>query len=67
MIHTELFQELTTNHLATSHDASHSYRVEGPTFQIEFVNFEKDAAGNPANHIHFLWRDVRGGFATPAK
>ena len=45
----------------------HSYRVEGPTFQIEFVNRQPDAAGNPANHIHCLWRDVRGDFAIPAK
>lgn len=45
----------------------HSYRVQGPTFQIEFVNFQADAAGNPANHIHCLWRDVRGDFAIPAK
>jgi hypothetical protein len=45
----------------------HSYRVEGPTFQIEFVNRQADAAGNPANHIHCLWRDVRGDFAIPAK
>jgi hypothetical protein len=45
----------------------HSYRVQGPTFQIEFVNRQADAAGNPANHIHCLWRDVRGDFAIPAK
>ena len=45
----------------------HSYRIEGPTFQIEFVNRQQDAAGNPANHIHCLWRDVRGDFAIPAK
>jgi hypothetical protein len=45
----------------------HSYRVQGPTFQIEFVNFQKDAAGNEANHIHCLWRDMRGDFAIPAK
>lgn len=41
----------------------HYYRVEGPTFQIEFVNTQPDAAGNPANHIHCVWRDVRGDFA----
>jgi hypothetical protein len=45
----------------------HSYRVEGPTFQIEFVNRQKDAAGNEANHIHCLWRDVRGDFGIPVK
>jgi hypothetical protein len=41
----------------------HYYRVQGPTFLIEFVNVQPDAAGNPANHIHCLWRDMRGDFA----
>jgi Protein of unknown function (DUF3500) len=45
----------------------HSYRVQGPTFQIEFVNKQPDAAGNPANHIHCLWRDMRGDFGIPIK
>ncbi|MBC7855947.1 MAG: DUF3500 domain-containing protein [Pirellulaceae bacterium] len=45
----------------------HSYRVQGPTFQIEFVNRQPDAAGNEANHIHCLWRDVRGDFGIPIK
>jgi hypothetical protein len=40
----------------------HYYRVQGPTFLIEFVNTQPDAAGNPANHIHSLWRDMRGDF-----
>lgn len=43
----------------------HYYLVQGPTFQIEFVNIQPDAAGNPANHIHCVWRDVRGDFALP--
>jgi len=43
----------------------HYYRVQGPTFVIEFVNTQPDAAGNPANHIHCTWRDVRGDFAMP--
>jgi len=43
----------------------HYYRVQGPTFVIEFVNTQPDAAGNPANHIHCTWRDVRGDFAIP--
>ena len=30
---------------------------EGPTFLIEFVNVQPDAEGNPANHIHCVWRD----------
>jgi hypothetical protein len=43
----------------------HYYRVQGPTFLIEFVNTQPDAAGNPANHIHSIWRDMRGDFALP--
>lgn len=43
----------------------HYYRIQGPTFLIEFVNTQPDAAGNPANHIHCLWRDMRGDFALP--
>lgn len=42
-----------------------SYRVQGPTFLIEFVNSQPDAAGNPANHIHAVWRDMRGDFGLP--
>lgn len=44
----------------------HYYRIEGPTMLIEFVNTQPDAAGNPANHIHCVWRDPRGDFAIPA-
>jgi len=45
----------------------HYYRIQGPTFLIEFVNTQPDAAGNPANHIHSVWRDMRGDFALPLK
>jgi hypothetical protein len=45
----------------------HYYRVQGPTFLIEFVNVQPDSAGNPANHIHSIWRDMRGDFALPIK
>ena len=45
----------------------HYYRIQGPTFLIEFVNTQADAAGNPANHIHCIWRDMRGDFAIPMK
>ncbi|HEV7279700.1 MAG TPA: DUF3500 domain-containing protein [Pirellulaceae bacterium] len=41
------------------------YRVQGPTFLIEFVNSQPDAAGNPANHIHSVWRDMHGDFGLP--
>ncbi len=43
----------------------HYYRIQSPTFLIEFVNTQPDAAGNPANHIHCVWRDMRGDFAIP--
>ncbi len=40
----------------------HYYRVQGPTFVIEFVNTQPDPAGNIANHIHCVWRDMRDDF-----
>jgi hypothetical protein len=45
----------------------HYYRVEGPTFVIELVNVQPDAEGNPANHIHCVWRDRTGDFDLPAR
>jgi len=44
----------------------HFYLVEGPTFVIEFCNVQPDAEGNPANHIHCVWRDRTGDFDLPA-
>ncbi len=35
----------------------HYYRVQGPTFLIEFDNVQ-----NNANHIHSVWRDFNGDF-----
>ena len=40
----------------------HTYRVQGPTFVIEFLNVQEDSAGNPANHIHSAWRNLAGDF-----
>lgn len=40
----------------------HYYRIQGPTFLIEFINVQPDAAGNVANHIHSVWRDMAGDF-----
>ena len=34
----------------------YTYRVQGPEFVVEFLNVQKDAAGNNANHIHSAWR-----------
>ena len=35
----------------------HYYRVQGPTFLIEFDNVQ-----STANHIHSVWRDFNGDF-----
>jgi len=35
----------------------HYYRVQGPTFLIEYDNTQNDA-----NHIHSVWRDFHGDF-----
>jgi len=43
----------------------HYYRIQGPSFLVEFVNTQPDAAGNPANHIHCVWRDMAGDFGLP--
>jgi hypothetical protein len=40
----------------------YTYRVQGPTFVIEFLNVQADSAGNPANHIHSVWRNLQGDF-----
>jgi len=45
----------------------HAYRIEGPSFVVEFVNVQPDAEGNPANHIHCVWRDRTGDFDLPAR
>jgi Protein of unknown function (DUF3500) len=37
--------------------APHYYRVQGPTFLIEY-----DCVQNEANHIHAVWRDFDGDF-----
>lgn len=52
---------------ATQPGVGHYYRIQGPTFLVEFVNTQPDAAGNIANHIHCLWRDMSGDFALPVK
>ena len=35
----------------------HYYRIQGPTFLIEYDNIQNDA-----NHIHSVWRDFQGDF-----
>ncbi len=38
----------------------HYYRVQGPSFIIEYNNTQ-----NAANHVHSMWRDMAGDFAIP--
>lgn len=40
----------------------HAYRIQGPTFLLELVNIQSDPAGNPANHIHSVWRSLNHDF-----
>jgi hypothetical protein len=39
-----------------------TYRVQGPSFVIEFLNIQNDSGGNPNNHIHSCWRRIQGDF-----
>ena len=39
-----------------------TYRVQGPTFLVEFLNVQADSGKNPANHIHSCWRRISGDF-----
>jgi hypothetical protein len=50
---------------ATRPGVGHHYVIQGPTFVIELNNTQPDASGNPANHIHSVWRDMRGDFGLP--
>jgi Protein of unknown function (DUF3500) len=45
---------------AADRSAGHAYRVQGPTFLIEFNNTQ-----NGANHIHSVWRNMLGDFNMP--
>lgn len=40
----------------------HTYRVQGPSFVVEYLNIQADSAGTPANHIHSAWRRMEGDF-----
>jgi hypothetical protein len=39
-----------------------TYRVQSPTFVIEFLNNQTDGYGNKNNHIHSSWRRIKGDF-----
>jgi hypothetical protein len=45
----------------------HTYRIQGPTFIVEFLNVQNDSGGNPANHIHSAWRNIKGDFGLGAE
>jgi hypothetical protein len=40
----------------------YTYRVQGPSFLVEFLNVQPDGSGNPANHIHSVWRHLPNDF-----
>jgi uncharacterized protein DUF3500 len=42
---------------AAEHGKKHYYRIQGPTFLVEYDNTQNDA-----NHIHSVWRDFDGDF-----
>lgn len=46
----------------------HTYAVQGPTFQIHYLNQQTDPQRNPSNHIHSIYRSLDNDFggATPA-
>lgn len=52
---------------STKPGVGHYYRVQGPTFVLELVNIQSDPAGNPANHIHSVWRSLKGDFGVAAQ
>lgn len=45
----------------TERGQGHYYRIQGPTFLIEYDNTQ-----NNANHIHTVWRDFHGDFGHDA-
>lgn len=40
----------------------YTYRVQGPSFIVQFLNVQADSAKNPANHIHSAWRELPNDF-----
>ena len=51
---------------ATKPGVGHYYRIQGPSFSLELVNFQSDPANNPANHIHSVWRSLEHDFGVVA-
>ena len=42
---------------STEKGQKHYYRIQGPTFLVEFDNTQ-----NNGNHVHSVWRDFNGDF-----
>lgn len=42
---------------STESGQGHYYRIQGPTFLVEYDNTQ-----NNANHVHSVWRDFKGDF-----
>jgi hypothetical protein len=40
---------------STEKGAAHYYRIQGPTFLVEYDNTQSNA-----NHVHTVWRDFAG-------
>jgi hypothetical protein len=40
----------------------YTYQIQGPTFVAQFLNTQADGSGNPANHIHSVWRRLPADF-----
>lgn len=51
----------------TKSGEEYTYRVQGPAFVIEFLNVQADSAGNKANHIHSVWRELPSDFGLAAR
>ena len=51
---------------ATKPGVGHYFRIQGPTFVLELVNIQSDPEGNPANHIHSVWRSMKNDFGVAA-
>ena len=50
---------------ATERHLPHHYKVQGPTFLVEFNNTQNGGDKVPANHIHSVWRNMLGDFGLP--
>ena len=47
---------------STEPGKGYTYRVQGPSFIVQFLNVQDDSAKNPANHIHSAWRELPSDF-----